>query len=86
MAKQELEKVKPSDVGKITAVPDYLKREQGQAAAGTENMERQDMTLPRLGLCQALTPQRQKADPKYIYGLEEGDFFNTISEDVRAQY
>lgn len=85
MAKQEMEKVKPGDVGKLTTVPDYLKREQGQVAAGTEYMEQQDLTMPRLGLCQALTPQRQKADPKFIQGLEEGQFFNSVTREIYGE-
>lgn len=50
--------------------------------AGLENVERADMTLPRLGLCQSLTPQRKKNDPKYIPRLEEGQLFNTITQEI----
>jgi len=63
-------------------VPDYLRRADGQPAAGTENMDRSDMALPRLGLCQSLSPQRKKQNPKYIPGLEEGQFFNTLTREI----
>ena len=67
--------VKPQQA--IEGVPDYLKEEVGML--GVEGMERGDITLPRLGLCQSQTPQRKRTDSKYIDGLEEGDYFNTIT-------
>ncbi len=63
----------------LNIVPDYLQREKGVPAAGLENVQREDITVPRLALTQSMTPQRKKSDPKYIDGLEEGDFFNTIT-------
>jgi hypothetical protein len=65
----------------LDKVPEYLRRKDGEPPMGLENLERQDMTLPRLGLCQALSPQRSKTDPKYIAGLSEGEFFNTITRE-----
>src|SRR5271154_3374242 len=61
--------------------PEYL-AQLGAEITGFENMGQQDMTLPRLGLCQALSPQRKKSDPKFISDLEEGMFFNTITQHV----
>ena len=61
----------------IQSIPEYLQH--GGPVAGLENVECGDVTLPRLGLCQALSPQKSKADPKYIEGLSEGQFFNTVS-------
>jgi len=69
------------DVGALSEVPEYLRRPPGEPPMGLENLERADMTLPRLALCQALTPQRSKSDPKYILGLTEGEFFNTITRE-----
>ena len=65
----------------LSTVPQYLRRTDGAPQAGLENMDRQDMTLPRLGLCQSLSPQRIKSDPKYIPQLEEGSYFNTITRE-----
>ena len=59
-----------------------LTRPAAGAPAGLENVERGDMTLPRLGLCQSLSPQRKKNDPKYIPKLEEGQLFNTITQNI----
>lgn len=49
---------------------------------GFENMGQEDVTQPRLMLAQSMTPQRKKDDPKYIKGLEEGDFFNSVTGEV----
>jgi hypothetical protein len=49
---------------------------------GFENMGAEDVTQPRLILAQSMTPQRKKDDPKYIKGLEEGQFFNSVTSEV----
>lgn len=64
----------------IEKVPEYLRVPQGQVAPGFEEFEQSDVTLPRLSICQALTPQRSKAEPSYIEGLDEGDIFNSIMQ------
>lgn len=66
----------------LEEVPEYLRRADGAPPAGLENMDRQDMTLPRLGLAQALSPQVSESDPKSIEGLRPGMFFNTITREV----
>jgi|SRR5579859_91727 len=73
-----IEKHQPKDES-LSKLPSYLQQSTG---AGLENMSQQDTTLPRLGLCQSLSPQRKKSDPKYIQGLEEGQFFNTITKEI----
>src|SRR6516164_7301360 len=75
MPKKEEELIKVGEVGSIV-VPDYL---EGDEMLGFDDMGREDMTLPRLGLCQSMTPQRKKESPGYVQGLEEGDWFNTIT-------
>lgn len=62
-------------------LPEHLRRAPGEAAAGFEFMGGQDMTLPRLGLAQALSPQLSERDPSYIDGLKTGEFFNTITRE-----
>lgn len=61
--------------------PAYLQRRTTEAQ-GLENVGQQEMVLPRLGLCQSMTPQRKRSDPKFIEGLTEGDYFNTITQAV----
>jgi hypothetical protein len=76
--KQEIVKHEPAT---LAEVPEYLRRAPNEPPAGLENMDRTDMTLPRLGLCQALSPQCSESDPKYIEGLQKGEFFNTITKE-----
>jgi len=61
-------------------VPDYLKSVHGNE--GLENATRDDLILPRLSICQSLTPQRKPQNPLYIKGLEEGQLFNTVTGEV----
>lgn len=65
----------------LTEVPEYLQRRDGAPPMGLENLSREDMTLPRLGVAQALSPQLSESDPKYIDGLRPGNFFNTITKE-----
>ena len=62
------------------AVPDHLK--DVHSRAGFENVTRDDVVLPRLSICQAMSPQRKKANPNFIEGLSDGDLFNTVSGQV----
>ncbi len=49
---------------------------------GLEEITADEMVLPRITLTQGLTPQRQKRDPRYIAGLEEGMFFNSLTKQI----
>ena len=40
-----------------------------------------ELTIPRLQLIQALSPEVKKKEPKYIEGAEVGDIFNTVTRD-----
>ncbi len=60
-------------------MPDYLRKSEGEQTLGLEGMERADLKMPRLSLCQSMTPQRQRDNPKHIAGLTEGEFFNTLT-------
>lgn len=64
----------------IEQVPEHLKGMIGNQS-GMEQVEQADLLLPRLGLCQALSPQRRKSDAAYIEGLEEGQLFNTVTKE-----
>lgn len=66
--------------GALMAIPDYLKGVHGRE--GSENVTKDDLVIPRLALCQSMHPERKKSSPKYIPGLEEGQFFNTSNQDV----
>lgn len=61
--------------------PGYLET-RGKSREGLEDVERADLVLPRLSICQAMSPQRKKSDPLFIKELEEGQFFNTVTEQI----
>jgi hypothetical protein len=78
----ELENVpKPGPLA--TAMPDFLKNIHGQE--GLENVGREDIILPRLSVCQGLSPQRQRSKPQFIEGLNDGMMFNTVTKDIYGE-
>jgi hypothetical protein len=52
------------------------------AGAGTDLVRPSDVRPPRLSLCQDGTPQRKRGNPKYIEGLEDGMYFNSLSQEI----
>lgn len=61
--------------------PDFLKKleGEGQSLRGQEEIGAADMVIPRVAICQSMTPHRKKSDPNFIEGLSEGDIFNTVT-------
>ena len=51
------------------------------SAIGRGNMSAQDLAVPYLAVLQSLSPQVKKG-PSKIEGAEEGDIFNTMSEEI----
>ena len=49
---------------------------------GLENITSEDITIPRLAIIQANSPQRKKKDEKYIANADEGDIFNTVTSEI----
>lgn len=80
MAETSLEKKGAADLQE--ARPAYLAEREGQPIRGLEEVTAADMVLPRLTLAQSMTPQRQRNDPRYIPGLEEGMFFNSLTKKI----
>jgi len=74
---QDLAKIQPA--GPL-ALPEHLRNV--HSAEGFEQMDRQDLILPRVSICQAMTPQRKKTSPNFIDNLADGDLFNTITGEV----
>ncbi len=79
MAKDKLAAV-PGGAMATTDRPGFLVKQQAQE--GLEEIERGDLILPRLSICQAMSPQRKKSDPAYIKDLEEGQFFNSVTSQI----
>lgn len=80
---QSLAKQSPSGIQ--ASRPEYLKEREGQEIRGLDEVTAKEMVLPRLTLCQGLTPQRQRNDPKYIPGLDEGMFFNSLTRQIYGE-
>jgi hypothetical protein len=44
----------------------------------------EELTIPRIQLVQALSPELKKTDPKFIEGISAGDVFNTVTREMYA--
>jgi hypothetical protein len=64
------------------AKPDFVK----DGDRGNEGVGADDISIPRLGLIQSLSPQRKKNDPAYIEGAEEGLLFNTTTGELYGDH
>ena len=49
---------------------------------GSEDVDANDLTIPRIQIIQALSPQKKKTHAKYIDGAEEGFAFNTATDEL----
>lgn len=63
----------------IAERPDHVDAE---SRRGSENVQPEDLTIPRIDLIQSISPQRKKTDPAYIEGAEEGMLFNSVSSKL----
>jgi hypothetical protein len=52
------------------------------SARGSEGVGIDDITIPRVDVLQALSPQRKKTNSEYIEGAEEGMLFNTVTKQL----
>lgn len=64
-----------------TEMPDYLKGME-EDTSGNEEVGRDDIVIPRLGIIQAISPELDKNDPAYIPGAETGKMFNTLTREL----
>lgn len=60
-------------------LPSFAHSDKGR---GSECVGGEDMLLPRIGIVQSLSPERNKKDPSYINGAEEGMMFNSITREL----
>lgn len=54
----------------------------GDANLGNENVGQDDVTIPRLKVAQALSPETKKQKAEYIEGCEEGSVFNSATKEL----
>ena len=59
--------------------PDFLPQDSNK---GQENVTVDDLTIPRLGLVQDLSPQRKANKPEYIEGADSGMLFNNVTSEL----
>lgn len=72
------------DIVKIQPAGQLAQRQAGPVD-GFENMGPEDVTQPRLMLAQSMTPQTKRKDHKYIDGLQEGMFFNSVTGEIYGE-
>ncbi|RLA00260.1 MAG: hypothetical protein DRQ47_09735 [Gammaproteobacteria bacterium] len=60
-------------------MPGYLDRDSNR---GSEGVTVDDVTIPRIGVLQDLSPQIKKQKPEYIEGAEAGQFFNNVTDEL----
>ncbi len=77
---ETLQKVSPP--GALAKIPDWIDQE---STAGKESIGREDVTLPRIRLCQSMSPERKKSDPDFIASLEEGQFFQKTPPTIYGE-
>jgi hypothetical protein len=79
MAKEELAKL---DGGPL-ALPDHLKNV--HTREGLENVTKADLVLPRVGISQSTHSQLKRGHALYIEALQQGLFFNDLTNDVYGE-
>jgi hypothetical protein len=70
---------KQSGALQTEARPDWMSQ---TSHRGAENVGTEDLSIPRIDVIQALSPQRKKSDPAYIEGAEEGMLYNSITGEL----
>ena len=81
MSGTKLEKAAPTGVATYDAeLAKLYAAANGQD--GTENIGREDASLPFLKILQALSPEVIRGDAKYIKGAEAGQYINSLTGEV----
>lgn len=80
--KNELVKAAPAGVATVNEIPEYLREFQD---LGNENVTRNDMTVPRLAVLQALSPECTPGDQKFIEDARPGMILNTLTGEIMKE-
>lgn len=71
----------PTGGSALTQVPaNLLEQFEGAAGQGLQNVKREDVALPFLGLLQDLSPQVKRSEPQFIEGAQAGMFMDSIAK------
>ena len=73
--KNEIAKKRSTEITTVSAFEE-------DAGSGLENLTADDLTIPRLKILQALSPEVNKRDGKYIEGSASGDITNTVTKEI----
>jgi len=79
-AKEESKEIAP--VTGSTALADFGVDIYADVDLGNENVGQEDITIPRLKVAQALSPEIKKTKGEYIEGAEEGSVFNSATREL----
>jgi hypothetical protein len=80
--KEDKKEVAKASTGTAVVSSDFANDLAADAGLGMENMTADDLSIPRIGIIQSLSPQRSKTKPEYIEGAKEGDIFNNVSKTL----
>lgn len=76
--------VKPEEalVSQNSSLPEHLRKYASLGAVGLENIQQDEMVMPRLAIAQSTSPQLNKTKPEFIRGLETGNMFNSLTGEI----
>ena len=81
MAKNAVQKVE--DEAKVPALAsNLLDMVSADAGAGLNEMGADDFAIPRIGIIQSLSPQRNLQKPEFIEGCVEGQIFENVTKQL----
>lgn len=75
MAKNTTEVVKTDN-----SIPGFLKN--NTTSRGSENIDHNDLSIPRIEIVQSLSTVRKKNSAEYIEGAEEGMLYNSVTKEL----
>lgn len=81
----QIEKAPLQQIVPVSVAPSYLDEyipQVGAPAMGAENVESEDVVVPRLAVCSKSSPEFDANNAKYIEGLEQGDFYNSVTREI----
>src|SRR5690349_5421317 len=75
-----------TEITKINnAIPEHLQKYASMGNAGFEKLRDEDSIIPRLSIAQFSSDQIKKGNPLFIEGLEVGQFFNTLTNEIYGE-
>lgn len=87
MARKKTAATKSTEVAEVeeralTSSVDLSDQFANDSGAGTENLTQDDLAIPYLTILQSNSPQLKRSDGAYVEDAVEGDFYNSVLEDV----